>query len=58
MNSRHITDLDIQALVDGQVDERTSLMLLEAVTNDPALYNRYRTYQKQKSLLKAWWKDN
>lgn len=58
MNSKYITDLDIQALVDGEVDERTSLMLLEAVNNDPTLYNRYITYQKQKKLLKSWWKDN
>jgi anti-sigma factor RsiW len=58
MNSKHITDLDIQALVDGNVDEHASMMLLEAVTNDPALYNRYLVYQKQKKLLKSWWKDN
>ena len=58
MHSKHITDLDIQALVDGNVDERTSMMLLEAVTNDPTLYNRYLVYQKQKKLLKSWWKDN
>lgn len=58
MNSKHITDLDIQALVDGNIDEKTSLMLLEAVTNDPALYNRYLVYQTQKKLLKSWWKDN
>ena len=58
MNSKHITDLDIQALVDGEVDEKTSMKLLEAVTNDPALYNRYMLYQKQKKLLKSWWKDN
>lgn len=58
MITKHITDLDIQALVDGEVDEKTSLLLLEAVTNDPALYNRYLLYQKQKKLLKAWWKDN
>lgn len=58
MNSKHITDLDIQALVDGNIDEKASLMLLEAVTNDPALYNRYLVYQTQKKLLKSWWKDN
>ncbi len=58
MNRKTITDLDIQALVDGQVDEKTGLMLLEAVSHDPALYNRYLLYKKQKSLLKSWWKDN
>ena len=58
MGTRNITDLDIQALVDGNVDEKTSVHLLDAITNDPALYNRYLVYQKQKKLLKAWWKDN
>lgn len=55
---RNITDMDIQALVDGDVDDRTSVFLLEAVTSDPMLYNRYLLYQKQKKLLKSWWKDN
>ncbi len=58
MNGKTITDLDIQALVDGQVDEQTGLKLLEALGSDPALYNRYLLYKKQKSLLKSWWKDN
>ncbi len=58
MSTRDITDLDIQALVDGHVDEVTSVRLLEAITNDPNLYGRYQVYQKQKKLLKLWWKDN
>ena len=58
MGTKNITDMDIQALVDGHVDEKTSVRLLDAITHDPALYNRYLVYQKQKNLLKAWWKDN
>jgi hypothetical protein len=58
MGTKNITDLDIQALVDGNVDEKTSIFLLDAITHDPGLYNRYLVYQKQKNLLKAWWKDN
>ena len=58
MAAKNITDLDIQALVDGSIDEKTSVYMLEAITNDSALYNRYLIYQKQKKLLKAWWKDN
>jgi hypothetical protein len=58
MGTKNITDMDIQALVDGNVDEKTSIFLLEAITHDPSLYNRYLVYQKQKNLLKAWWKDN
>lgn len=58
MDSRNVTDLDIQALVDGQVDEKASIRLMEAITGNPDLYKRYRQYQKQKKLLKLWWKDN
>ena len=58
MDSKQITDLDIQALVDGEVDDRTAVYLMDALNNDPALYNRYCQYKKQKSLLKSWWKDN
>ena len=55
---QQITDFDIQALVDGEVDDYTAVSLLEALNQDPALYNRYLLYKKQKSLLKSWWKDN
>lgn len=58
MSTKNITDLDIQALVDGQVDEQASIRLMEAITGDPALYKRYQTYRKQNKLLKLWWKDN
>ena len=58
MITKNITDLDIQALVDGDIDDKVSLYLLDAITNDPTLYNRYLVYQKQKKLLKSWWKDN
>ena len=58
MNSKHISDYEIQALVDGEVDDRTMIALMEAVTADPLLHNRYLLYKKQKNLLKFWWKDN
>ena len=58
MSSKHITDLDIQALVDGQVDEDASVRLMEIITGDPTLYKRYEAYRHQKKLLKLWWKDH
>ena len=58
MDTKGITDMDIQALVDGEVDDRKSVFLMQAVTQDPNLYNRYLVYKKQKALLKIWWKDN
>lgn len=56
--STKITDFDIQALVDGQVDDQTYVALVEQINRDPTLYNRYLLYKKQKNLLKSWWKDN
>jgi hypothetical protein len=55
---QRISDLEIQALVDGEVDDPKSVELMTVMTRDPALYNRYLLYKKQKSLLKSWWKDN
>lgn len=58
MDNKTITEMDIQALVDGEVDDKTSVALMDALNRDPALYNRYLLYKKQKTLLKNWWKDN
>lgn len=58
MGKEKITDYDIQALVDGEVTDNQYVALFEAVNSDPALYNRYLLYKKQKNLLKSWWKDN
>lgn len=58
MNTSHITDFDIQALVDGEVDDEELARLMDVVNSNPTLYNRYMAYKRQKSLLKSWWKDN
>lgn len=53
-----VTDLDIQALIDGALDRLSSVGVLQAIEKDPLLYNRYLLYKRQKDLLKLWWKDN
>jgi hypothetical protein len=58
MSKDKITDYDIQALVDGELGDSQCTELLEVVVSDPALYNRYLLYKRQKNLLKSWWKDN
>lgn len=58
MTGVQITDYDIQALVDGEADISLQAQILEALAKDPSLYNRYMMYQKQKKLLKSWWKDH
>ena len=58
MNSGKITDMDIQALLDGQLNGDDETRVRNALKTDPALQNRYMIYQKQKNILKSWWKDN
>lgn len=58
MDNGKVTDLDIQALIDGELDAQRGHYVLTAIQQDPALFNRYTLYQKQKNLLKNWWKDN
>lgn len=58
MNREKITDMDIQALVDGELDEGQRDRILKILHLYPDLYKRYILYKEQKSLLKAWWKDN
>lgn len=53
-----ITDLDIQALVDGEIIGDRKQALMDSLTCHPDLYKRFLLYQKQKNLLKSWWKDN
>jgi anti-sigma factor RsiW len=58
MERETITDLEIQALVDGELDQARQKQVMDALDRRPDLYKRYLQYKKQKSLLRAWWKDN
>jgi anti-sigma factor RsiW len=58
ISDRKVTDYDIQALIDGELDEEQKKQVLEALTSDQALFSRYLVYKRQKGLLKSWWKDN
>lgn len=58
MAAHNITDYEIQALVDGETGDQEAIRLMDVITKDPALLNRYLIYKKQKNLLKFWWKDN
>ncbi len=52
------TDLELQALLDGELDEAHERRLLKALENNQDLRRRYTTYARQRDLLKNWWKDN
>ena len=54
----HITDMDIQALIDGELDPERKKQVMAIVERSPDLYKRFTLYMHQKKLLKLWWKDN
>jgi hypothetical protein len=58
MATDHISDGDIQALVDNEIRGQERDWMMAVIEKDPQLYKRYLIYKQQKSLLQRWWKDN
>lgn len=58
MTLDEVTDLDLQALLDGELDDRRAQWLLDAMEKSETLRMRYMAYARQRNLLKSWWKDN
>jgi anti-sigma factor RsiW len=58
MDDEKITDLDIQALVDDELDPERQRLVMDYIQSSPDLYKRYTLYVHQKKLLKSWWRDN
>jgi len=54
MNTR-ITEMDIEALIDNELDPQTAARVSYAVEQDPHLRHTYRTLITQKKLLNMWW---
>lgn len=50
-----ITDYDIQALTDEELDWETRKKVMDTINADPQSLKRYNHLKKQKSLLKNWW---
>lgn len=53
-----VTDMDIQALLDNELEPEKMRLVLETISRSPDLQKRYQQYLHQKDLLKLWWKDN
>ena len=52
-----ITDYDIQALVDNELEYETAKKIRTRINNSPDACNRYQELIKQKHLLQEWWKQ-
>jgi GrpB-like predicted nucleotidyltransferase (UPF0157 family) len=52
-----ISDQDLEALVDGQLDIQTASRLEDALRSDSDARRRYQALKEQKRLLQLWWKQ-
>lgn len=52
-----LRDIDLQALVDGELDHDQEQQIRALLLQDPAARARYRELLEQKRLLLAWWKQ-
>lgn len=50
-----ISDYDIQALVDNELDWESQKRIEWQIQNDPQLQSRYTELMRQKKLLQNWW---
>ncbi len=55
INLGHITDMDIQALVDNQLSGFDKLRVLEHIELNEMARLRYEALIEQKALLRRWW---
>ncbi len=55
--SRYITDLDIQALVDNELDQKDQERVRKAIECNAYFLVRYEELKKQKKLLQDWWQQ-
>ena len=52
-----ITDLDLQALVDGEFDTGTHERIMQSVKEYPRMMLRLEGLSDQKLALKEWWQS-
>ena len=56
-NDTAISDIDLQALVDGALDAQQEEEVRRIMLTDSAARTRYRELLEQKRLLIAWWRQ-
>ncbi len=50
-----ITDREIQALVDNELDSDDARAIKAIILETPAYLRRYEELARQKQLLRGWW---
>ena len=51
-----VTDLELQALVDGELDDARAAQVMRIVMSDPELFQRYGELVRQRQQLQRWWR--
>ena len=52
-----VSDFDIQALVDNELDWESEKVVFEAISQDPKLQARYEQLKAQKKIVQIWWQN-
>lgn len=52
-----VTDFDIQALVDGELDDREKERVERYIESHSDAQKRYKTLLEQKHMLQIWWQN-
>ncbi len=53
---KNISDFDIQALIDNELDWEEEKRVKSAIDKDAKFIERYKILKDQKKLLQNWWK--
>ena len=51
----NISEFDLQAIIDGEVDGEVRVQMLKKIRKHPVLRERLETLFFQKQILKEWW---
>lgn len=54
---KKISDLELQALVDGELTGEERTALLTRIKKSPEAQKRHAEIIRQKEVLKEWWKN-
>lgn len=55
VSNEKVTDQDIQAMVDGELDESRAACVAQRVQESPLFRKRYEELNHQKNMLQLWW---
>lgn len=55
MHDETITDLDIQALVDGELSWENTQRVRNYLVSNPIAWQRYQELLEQNRMLSEWW---